>query len=173
MDTNMWISGLLVDKAAVWHNPLCNDLEFDPHEGSAWSKCLSSGSNDRKGCGSRGRERGAGRGVGVTGGKVKDTGVVAEVRALLVGWLAACHYIRCCFGWHQPEGRGLHFLLDTFASTDPYRLVGPVVKASASRATDLGSIPACAVDLFFPGRVIISTPCSDLKISTPCCKPPR
>ena len=29
-----------------------------------------------------------------------------------------------------------------------YRLVGPVVKASASRAADLGSIPAFSADLW-------------------------
>ena len=31
------------------------------------------------------------------------------------------------------------------------RLLGPVVKKFASRAADLGSIPACAVDLFLRG----------------------
>ena len=52
---------------------------------------------------------------------------------------------------------------DSHATSISDRLVGLVVKASASRAVDLGLIPACEVGLFLR-RVI---PCSDFKIATP------
>ena len=51
-------------------------------------------------------------------------------------------------------------VLDQFAEMD--RLVGLVVKASASRAANLGSIPACAVDLSRG-----SSHTSDLKFGVP------
>ena len=60
----------------------------------------------------------------------------------------------CVFDFRQNIYKLFAFAFETNSRTmTKGRLVGPVVEVFASRAADLGSIPAFGVDLF-PGRVI-------------------